>query len=46
VVSYALEGAVVGNVASQLISLGAAAGLPEFRSLLARQLRGTSYRPA
>jgi rhamnulokinase len=45
VVSYALEGAVVGNVASQLIALGAVPGLREFRAHLARQLKGTSYRP-
>jgi len=45
VVSYALEGAVVGNVASQLIALGAVPGLKEFRGHLARQLQGTSYSP-
>lgn len=45
VASYSLEGAVVGNVASQLVALGAVRGLPEFRGQLARQLKATHYSP-
>jgi len=45
VVSYTLEGAVVGNLASQLVGLGAVPNLAEFRGHLVRQLKGTPYRP-
>ncbi len=46
VVSFALEGAAVGNLASQLIALGAVKNLPTFRRLLAKNLRQTVYTPA
>jgi rhamnulokinase len=45
VVSYSLEGTVVGNVASQLIALGAVRTIAEFRGKLALQLKGTKYTP-
>jgi rhamnulokinase len=45
VVSFALEGAAVGNLASQLIALGAVKDLATFRHLLSRHLKQTVYRP-
>ena len=45
VVSLALEGAAVGNLASQLIALGAVKDLPTFRRRLASELRQTLYKP-
>jgi len=46
VVSFQLEGAAVGNLASQLISLGAVKNLPAFRSHLARTLKQQVYQPS
>lgn len=45
VVSYELEGTAVGNLAHQLIALGAVRDLAAFRAHLARQLTATTYRP-
>jgi rhamnulokinase len=46
VVSYSLEGTAVGNLASQLVALGAVHDLAEFRACFARQLKATTYSPA
>jgi rhamnulokinase len=45
VVSYSLEGTVVGNLAIQLVALDAVPSMAEFRMRLARQLKGTPYLP-
>ena len=45
VVSYSLEGAAVGNLASQLIALGAVKDLATFRRHLAAGLRHKTYLP-
>jgi rhamnulokinase len=45
VVSYRLEGTAVGNLARQLIALGAVRDLATFRAGLARDLKGTVYPP-
>ncbi len=45
VVSFALEGTAVGNLASQLISLGAVKDLATFRRHLAADLKQTVYAP-
>jgi len=45
VVSFALEGTAVGNLASQLIALRAVKNLRTFRGLLAGNLKQTVYRP-
>jgi rhamnulokinase len=45
VVSFALEGTAVGNLASQLISLGAVKNLATFRRHLAADLKQTVYAP-
>ena len=45
VVSFALEGTAVGNIASQLISLRAVKDLPTFRRLLGADLKQVTYRP-
>lgn len=45
VVSFALEGTAVGNLASQLIALGAVKDLATFRRHLAANLKQTTYRP-
>ena len=45
VVSFALEGTAVGNLASQLISLRAVKDLATFRHHLGRTLKQTVYRP-
>lgn len=45
VVSFALEGTAVGNLASQLIALRAVKDLPTFRALLAKQIKQTTYTP-
>jgi rhamnulokinase len=45
VVSLALEGAAVGNLASQLIALGAVKDLRTFRRRLASNLKMTLYKP-
>jgi len=45
VVSLALEGAAVGNIASQLVALGAVRDLATFRRHLASGLRSTNYQP-
>ena len=44
-VSFALEGTAVGNLASQLIALGAVKDLATFRQHLGRNLDQTVYRP-
>lgn len=45
VVSFALEGTAVGNLANQLIALGAVDSLKTFRRQLAATLDQTEYRP-
>lgn len=45
VVSFALEGTAVGNLASQLIALRAVKNLRTFRELLGGDLKQTVYRP-
>ena len=45
VVSFALEGTAVGNLARQLIALGAVKNLATFRALLAKGLKQTVYAP-
>jgi rhamnulokinase len=45
VVSLALEGSAAGNMASQLIALGAVQDLTTFRRHLARHLPQTTYQP-
>ena len=45
VVSFALEGTAVGNLASQLIALKAVKDLPSFRRHLAANLKQTVYAP-
>lgn len=45
VVSFALEGTAVGNLASQLVALGAVQDLATFRRLLGASLRQTVYSP-
>jgi rhamnulokinase len=45
VVSFALEGTAVGNLATQLVALRAVKNLATFRELLARDLKQTVYRP-
>jgi rhamnulokinase len=45
VVSFALEGTAVGNIASQLIALRAVKDLATFRQHLARQIKQTVYTP-
>ena len=44
-VSFALEGTAVGNLASQLIAIGAVKDLPTFRGHLAAELKQRVYRP-
>lgn len=46
VVSFALEGTAVGNIASQLIALKAVKDLATFRHHLSRNLQQTTFRPA
>ena len=45
VVSFALEGTAVGNMARQLIALGAVKNLATFRALLGKGLKQTTYVP-
>ncbi len=45
VVSFALEGTAVGNMARQLIALGAVKNLATFRALLGKGLKQTTYTP-
>ncbi len=45
VASYALEGAAVGNIASQLIALGAVRDIAAFRAAYSPQLRKEEYLP-
>ena len=45
VVSFSLEGTAVGNIASQLISLGAVKNLQVVRASLARTLESVTYTP-
>lgn len=45
VVSFALEGTAVGNLASQLIAIGAVKDLATFRKHLAADLKQTVYSP-
>jgi rhamnulokinase len=43
--SYSLEGAAVGNIAAQLVALGAVADNGSFRRIYSRQLKKTAYSP-
>lgn len=43
--SFALEGSALGNIASQLITLGAVRDLAEFRARLTKQVEATTYQP-
>ena len=45
VISFNLEGTAVGNLATQLIALRAVKDLAEFRRLLGRTLKQTTYSP-
>jgi len=45
VLSFSLEGTAVGNLARQLIALGAVKDLSHFRQTLAAQLKTTTYTP-
>ncbi len=45
VASYALEGAAAGNIAAQLVALGAIRDNAAFREVYSRQLRKTVYLP-
>ena len=45
VISFALEGTAVGNLASQLVALRVVKNLATFRRLLAADLKQTVYRP-
>jgi rhamnulokinase len=45
VISYRLEGAAVGNLARQLIALGAVEDLPTFRACLGHNLEKNVYPP-
>jgi rhamnulokinase len=45
VVSFALEGTAVGNIASQLIAIGAVKDLTTFRRHLGASLKQKTYRP-
>lgn len=45
VVSFELEGTAVGNLARQLIAIGAVKDLPTFRKLLGGTLKQTTYQP-
>lgn len=45
VISFSLEGTAVGNIASQLISLGAVKNLQVVRASLARTLESATYTP-
>jgi rhamnulokinase len=45
VVSYSLEGAVTGNIASQLVAIGMVRNLAQFRRRLGTQLNATHYLP-
>jgi len=44
-VSFSLEGTAVGNIARQLIALGAVKDLSAFRELLGRRLERQTYQP-
>ena len=46
VVSFALEGSTVGNLANQLIALRAVKSLAEFRALYSPTLKQTVYQPS
>ena len=46
VVSFALEGTAVGNIARQLIGLGALKNIAEFRAFLAPTLNPVVYSPS
>ena len=45
VASYSLEGAAVGNIASQLVALGEVRGIAAFRAAYSRQLEAKMYLP-
>lgn len=45
VVSFALEGTAVGNLASQLVALKAVKSIAAFRALFGKTLRQTTYTP-
>ncbi|HLP24077.1 MAG TPA: FGGY-family carbohydrate kinase, partial [Acidobacteriota bacterium] len=44
--ALALEGSATGNIASQLIALGAVKDLAQFRAAIATQFRPTIYTPS
>jgi rhamnulokinase len=46
VASYSLEGSAVGNIAAQLVALGAVRDNASFRAIYSRQLKKTPYSPA
>ncbi|MBC8040236.1 MAG: rhamnulokinase, partial [Opitutaceae bacterium] len=46
VVSFALEGTAVGNLANQLVALRAVASIAAFRALFGKTLKQTIYTPA
>jgi rhamnulokinase len=46
VLSFAQEGTAVGNLASQLVAIGAVKDLPTFRQHLAANLKQTIYNPS
>ncbi len=45
VVSFSLEGTAVGNLANQLVALGAVKNIAEFRALSGKHLKQTVYNP-
>jgi rhamnulokinase len=45
VVSFALEGTAVGNLASQLVALKAVKNIAAFRALFGKTLKQTIYTP-
>ncbi len=45
VVAFSIEGTAVGNLASQLIALGAVRNLKAFRERFAQQIKATVYQP-
>jgi rhamnulokinase len=46
VASFSLEGSAVGNIAAQLVALGAVKDNASFRAIYSRQLKRTPYSPA
>jgi rhamnulokinase len=44
--SFSLEGSAVGNIAAQLVALGAVEDHAAFRAVLSRQLKAAEFRPS